>query len=78
VIAEKKAVAKLVKPVLSGELGEGSQGDAVKYLQAKLGVSVTGVYDEATKIATIAFQKKHKEITKPDGVVGQLSWRLLG
>jgi peptidoglycan hydrolase-like protein with peptidoglycan-binding domain len=78
VIAEKKAVAKLVKPALSGELTIGSTGDAVNYLQAKLGVSVTGTFDEATALATIAFQKKHREITKPDGVVGPLSWKLLG
>ncbi len=73
-----KAEAKLAKPALNGELKVGSKGDAVKYLQSKLGVPVTGTFDATTKTAVIKFQKTRKEITKPDGVVGGLTWKALG
>ncbi len=79
--AVSKPVAKtekLVKPALKGELKVGSTGDAVKYLQSKLNVPVTGKFDAATKTAVIKFQKTRKEITKPDGVVGGLTWKALG
>lgn len=71
-------VAKPAKPKLVGELKVGSTGDAVKYLQSKLGVAVTGQFDAATKAAVVKFQKTRKEITKPDGVVGNLTWKALG
>lgn len=80
-----KAVAKpaakpaaTAKPALVGELKKGSRGEAVKYLQAKLKVSVTGTFDDATHKAVVAFQKTRKEITKPDGKVGPLTWKALG
>ncbi len=73
-----KPVAKLVKPVLKGELKVGSTGDAVKYLQSKLNLPTTGKFDAATKTAVVKFQKTRKEITKPDGIVGNLTWKALG
>jgi murein DD-endopeptidase MepM/ murein hydrolase activator NlpD len=70
--------AKPAKPALTGELKVGSTGEAVNWLQARLKVPVTGKFDAATKTAVVAFQKTRKEITKPDGVVGNLTWKALG
>lgn len=79
VVAPKaSAVAKPVKPALKAELKVGSTGAEVKWLQARLGVSVTGTFDNVTKAAVIKFQKTRKEITKPDGAVGNLTWKALG
>lgn len=73
-----KAAPKAVKPKLSSELKVGSTGEAVSYLQSRLGIAVTGKFDAATKAAVIKFQKTRKEITKPDGIVGNLTWKALG
>ena len=70
--------AKLVKPALKGELKVGSKGEAVKWLQTKLGIEADGIFGPITKNAVIKFQKTRKEITKPDGVVGNLTWKALG
>jgi peptidoglycan hydrolase-like protein with peptidoglycan-binding domain len=67
-------VAPAKKPAITAELKVGSKGTAVAYLQKALGLTVTGTFDAATKTAVIAFQKKHKDITKPDGAVGNLTW----
>ena len=84
-IAAKKAEAKAApapvkaaKPALDGELKVGSTGDAVKWLQTRLDVPVTGTFDNVTKAAVVKFQKTRKEITKPDGAVGNLTWKALG
>jgi len=77
-VVKPAVAAKTAKPKLVGELKIGSTGDAVKYLQEKLGVTVTGKFDALTKNAVIKFQKTRKEITKPDGVVGNLTWKALG
>ena len=73
-----KAAAKPAKPALLGELKKGSTGDAVKYLQTKLGLAPSGEFDDETHNAVVIFQNKHKQITKPDGSVGPLTWKLLG
>jgi hypothetical protein len=76
-----KAAAVVVpktKPALKGELKIGSKGPAVAYLQSKLNVPVTGVFDRATHVATIGFQGKHKEITLKDGIIGPITWSKLG
>jgi len=73
VAVAKPAVSK--KPALpAGGLKVGSTGPAVSYLQKSLKIADTGKFDAATKAAVIAFQKKHKDITKPDGTIGQLTW----
>jgi murein DD-endopeptidase MepM/ murein hydrolase activator NlpD len=79
----KPAVAKPVatkpaKPALKAELKVGSTGAEVKWLQTRLGVPATGTFDNVTKAAVIKFQKTRKEITKPDGAVGNLTWKALG
>lgn len=73
-----KAPAKAAKPALKGELKVGSTGTEVKWLQGRLGVPVTGTFDNVTKAAVVKFQKTRKEITKPDGAVGNLTWKALG
>lgn len=65
------------KPALKGTLKVGSKGAEVKYLQKALGITADGVFGPATKTAVIAFQKKYKDITKPDGEVGNLTWSKL-
>lgn len=76
-IKEEKAVTK-AKPKLIEELSVGSTGEAVEWLQKRLNVTVDGTFSEETKNAVVKFQKTRKEITKPDGVVGQLTWKALG
>jgi biotin carboxyl carrier protein len=71
-------VVPATKPALKGELKIGSKGPAVAYLQSKLNVPVTGVFDRATHVATIGFQGKHKEITLKDGIIGPITWSKLG
>jgi murein DD-endopeptidase MepM/ murein hydrolase activator NlpD len=73
-----KPAAKPAKPALAGELKVGSTGPAVKWLQTRLGLDATGTFDNVTKAAVIKFQKTRKEITKPDGAVGNLTWKALG
>lgn len=76
--AAKKPTAPLAKPALKAELKVGSTGAEVKWLQNRLNVPVTGTFDNVTKAAVIKFQKTRKEITKPDGAVGNLTWKALG
>jgi peptidoglycan hydrolase-like protein with peptidoglycan-binding domain len=64
--------AKATKPKLSGYLKKGVKGASVSYLQAALGVPVTGTFDETTHKATVVFQKKHGLIA--DGIVGPKTW----
>jgi peptidoglycan hydrolase-like protein with peptidoglycan-binding domain len=64
--------AKAAKPKLSGYLKKGVKSSSVSYLQAALGVAVTGTFDEATHKATVAFQKKHG--LAADGIVGPKTW----
>lgn len=70
--------AEVSKPKLVGELKVGSKGEAVEYLQKRLKLEVTGTFTEETLAAVVEFQKTRKEITKPDGIVGQLTWKALG
>lgn len=76
--AVEKPATKAAKPALKGELKVGSTGAEVKWLQARLGVPVTGTFDNVTKAAVVKFQKTRKEITKPDGTIGNLTWKALG
>jgi hypothetical protein len=76
--AVKKAAPATSKPALKAELKVGSTGAEVKWLQARLAVPVTGTFDNVTKAAVVKFQKTRKEITKPDGAVGNLTWKALG
>ncbi len=75
--AKPAVVVPATKPALKGELKLGSKGATVAYLQSKIGVAVTGVFDRPTHVATINFQKKFKDITLPDGIVGPLTWSKL-
>lgn len=75
--AAASVVVPATKPAIKGELKLGSKGAAVAYLQSKLGVQVTGIFDRPTHVATINFQKKFKDITLPDGIIGPLTWSKL-
>jgi hypothetical protein len=67
-------VVPATKPALKGELKKGSKGVQVAYLQKALGLTVTGVFDQALHVAVIGLQKKHADITLDDGIVGNLTW----
>jgi murein DD-endopeptidase MepM/ murein hydrolase activator NlpD len=62
------------KPVLKGELKKGAKNGAVRYLQKALGLTPTGVFDQALHVAVIELQKKHADITLKDGIVGPITW----
>ncbi|HYI48584.1 MAG TPA: N-acetylmuramoyl-L-alanine amidase [Allosphingosinicella sp.] len=53
-------------------LRRGDRGDAVKIVQAKLGVHDDGLFGPVTDAAVRAFQRSHG--LAPDGVVGPKSW----
>ncbi|TAK69115.1 MAG: SpoIID/LytB domain-containing protein [Actinomycetota bacterium] len=57
-------------------LASGSTGDAVRVLQARLGVSVTGTFASKTKAAVKKAQRAHG--LKRTGVVDAATWKALG
>ena len=68
------AVAKVAYP--GHYLKLGAKDEEVKYLQKKLKIAATGVFDIATDKAVKALQKKHNLAV--DGVVGPKTWAKLG
>lgn len=54
----------------------GSRGNDVRYLQARLGILVDGIFGPATRRAVIAFQKSR--LLAADGIVGPRTWGALG
>jgi murein L,D-transpeptidase YcbB/YkuD len=68
VVAKKAYPGKLIKP--------GAKGEAVKYIQTKLGLPVDGTFGPATTTAVKALQKKHG--LTADGIVGPKTWAKLG
>jgi hypothetical protein len=54
--------------------GPGATGSFVKLLQEKLGVPVTGKFDDATKAAVIKVQKANKDLQPANGIVGPMTW----
>jgi hypothetical protein len=54
----------------------GTSGVLVEALQSLLNLPQTGVYDGALKKAVISIQTR--ENLKPDGIVGPLTWKVLG
>jgi peptidoglycan hydrolase-like protein with peptidoglycan-binding domain len=53
-------------------LRRGASGDAVKTVQAKVGVEADGDFGPATEAAVRQFQRDHDLV--PDGIVGPRSW----
>lgn len=51
----------------------GSNGEEVKKIQERLGLTVDGIFGELTKKAVIEFQKKNG--LSDDGIVGNLTWK---
>jgi peptidoglycan hydrolase-like protein with peptidoglycan-binding domain len=64
--------AKLVKPKFVANMKKGSKGANVKYIQARLKVAQTGIFDQATHNAVVTFQKRLK--LTADGIVGPVTW----
>lgn len=56
-------------------LRRNSIGEAVREVQKKLGIAVTGTFDGATEAAVRQFQRDHDLV--PDGIVGPRSWAML-
>lgn len=61
---------------LTTTLTTGATGPFVKDLQTRLGVSVTGVYDAATRAAVMSYQSAHGVVA--DGNVSPSLWIKLG
>ena len=72
-----KAAPAVAKKAYPGKLiKKGSKGDAVKYIQTKLGLKADGVFGAGTDTAVKSLQKKHG--LTADGIVGPLTWAKLG
>lgn len=56
-------------------LRRGARGDAVKIVQAKVGVDDDGIFGPATEAAVRAFQRSQGLV--PDGIVGPASWKAI-
>jgi peptidoglycan hydrolase-like protein with peptidoglycan-binding domain len=54
------------------KLEPGAKNRYVAYVQKKLKLTVTGVYDDKTKKAVVALQKKNNFVA--DGIFGKLTW----
>jgi len=56
-------------------LKRGSRGDAVKTVQAKIGVTADGIFGPGTEAAVRAFQRSKNAVA--DGIVGPETWALM-
>jgi peptidoglycan hydrolase-like protein with peptidoglycan-binding domain len=74
VAAPAVAPAKMAYP--GKYIKVGAKGDAVKYIQKKLGLAVDGSFGPATDKAVKALQKKHG--LTADGIIGPKTWAKLG
>jgi hypothetical protein len=72
--AAPAAPAKMAYP--GKYIKSGSKGEAVKYVQKKLGLTVDGSFGPATDKAVKALQKKHG--LTADGIIGPKTWAKLG
>lgn len=57
----------------ANQLKVGSRGEAVKDVQRRLGVELTGSYGKDTRQAVCCFQQDHDDLTA-NGIVGPDSW----
>ena len=71
------AVSPLVFTYPGKALRVGSKGDAVKLVQALLGIKADGNYGAQTKKAVIDWQTANPKCGPADGVVGQQTWSML-
>ncbi len=62
-------------PFPGTELRQGSEGDAVKNIQQRLGVQQTGVFGPTTEMAVTTFQQAQG--LDADGIVGPMTWKAL-
>ena len=56
-------------------LTPGAKGDAVKWVQRKLGVAPSGTFDKALLLAVSSFQTKHGLVA--DGIVGPKTFAVM-
>jgi|GEM_PF-1858798 len=56
-------------------LRNGSNGEVVKWVQKRLGISADGIFGSATKVAVANFQKTNG--LDADGIVGKMTWTKL-
>jgi len=68
-------VGKNTWEALAVTVKQGSQGDAVRAVQTKLGITVDGIFGTGTKAAVAEFQDSKGLV--PDGVVGPNTWAAL-
>ena len=64
------------KPTARRTLQLGDQGEQVKLLQQKLGITADGIFGQATDQAVKSFQAAHG--LSQDGIVGPSTWKALG
>ena len=57
-------------------LRRGARGRHVKYLQSRLAIAQDGIFGPATDTAVRRFQAANE--LRPDGIVGALTWAVLG
>lgn len=57
-------------------LRRGSRGDAVRYVQGKVGAAADGIFGPKTDAAVKAFQRSHGLVV--DGIVGPRTWAAIG
>lgn len=55
----------------------GDFGDAVKFIQAKLNVTVDGQYGPVTGKVISAFQARNPKLGEANGIVGPLTWKAI-
>jgi hypothetical protein len=73
----KPAVVAVKNPGYPNEYQKvGSKGEAVKYIQQQLKLTISGTFDIHTDKAVKALQKKHGLLV--DGIVGPKTWAKLG
>jgi peptidoglycan hydrolase-like protein with peptidoglycan-binding domain len=64
-------------PPFPGKFGIGAKGDHVKAIQKGLGITVDGVFGIKTKLAVVAYQKRHPLLWPYDGLVGPRTYKAL-
>lgn len=76
-VVSTSAAAVTPNPYPGSTIDPGEFGDAVKFIQRKLGATPDGQYGPVTKKVVIAFQEKNKALGETGGVVGPKTWRAL-
>lgn len=74
-MARQEAIETVtIKGITLPVLRIGCTGDAVRIWQGILGIKVTGVFDEDTRVQTLRYQQDHPSCGHPDAVVARKTW----